>query len=347
MNQTPFVSIIIPTYNGGDLIVETLSSCLKIRDIPVEIIVVDDGSTDGTPDRVAKSFPSIRLHRLIGNSGSGSAGRNAGLSLAKGRYVKFLDHDDLIQPRGFKTECLEAQKTDADIVMSRWGVVSIDAKGRFLKESLRVLTPPDPEHLTDAILRGESMPYTAAALYKRSFIADERWDASVAIIDDYDWFCRLALKGGQTVITDAIAYFWRLHPNSIQGRSHGEATIYERLTFARRRVYEKIEQHLSSLGQLSQPRRQLLVRRYYDCLRCYCPNDRELLEHMQHLDPTFVVDAACEPDPRALWLIHQVGLPSFLMLYGFTRRFGGAVNSLRARLRSAGATSGRPASAGR
>jgi glycosyltransferase involved in cell wall biosynthesis len=334
MNMQPVVSIVIPTYNGGSFIGETLLTCLKIKGIPLEIIVVDDGSTDGTPDRIAQRYPSIRLHRLTGNSGSGSAGRNAGLALAKGLYVKFLDHDDLIQPRGFKVECREALRTNADIVMSRWGVVSIDEHGRFLKDSLRVLTPPAPERLTEAILQGESMPYTAAALYKRSFIADERWDANVSIIDDYDWFCRLALKGGQTVKTDTISYFWRLHPNSIQGRSHGEATIYQRLTFARCRVYEKIEHHLSNLGQLSQPYRRLLVRRYYDCLRCYCPNDRELLEHMQRLDPTFVVDATCEPDPRALWLIHQIGLPSFLMLYGFTRRCGETMKSLRRRLAS-------------
>jgi len=349
MKSQPFVSIIIPTYNGGSLVEETLSSCLKIKGVSLEIIVIDDGSTDGTPERLARRFPSIRLHPLITNSGSGSAGRNAGLSLARGHYVKFLDHDDLIQPRGFKAECEEAMRTDADIVMSRWGVVSIDQKGRFLRDTQRVLTPPDPERLPEAILQGESMPYTAAALYKRSFIADELWDANVSIIDDYDWFCRLALKGGQTIKTDTISYFWRLHPNSIQGRSHGEATIYERLTFARCRVYEKIEHHLASLGQLSPSRRQLLVRRYYDCLRCYCPNDRELLARMQRLDPTFVVDATCEPDPRALWLIHRIGLPSFLVLYGYTRRLGGAVKGLRRRLeqlRPAGATSGRPASAG-
>jgi glycosyltransferase involved in cell wall biosynthesis len=325
MKTEPFVSIVIPTYNGGTLIEETLSCCLKIKGIPVEIIVVDDGSTDGTPERLAQGFPSIRLHRLVGNSGSGSAGRNAGLSLARGQYVKFLDHDDLIQPGGFKIECREAMRTGADIVMSRWGVVSIDADGRFLKETMRVLAPPDPGRLTEAILQGESMPYTAAALYKRSFIADERWDATVSIIDDYDWFCRLALKGGQMIKTDAISYFWRLHPNSIQGRSYGEATIYQRLTFARCRVYEKIEYRLLSLGQLNQTRRQLLVKRYYDFLRCFCPNERELLARMQRLDPNFVVDTSCESDPRAVWLIHQIGLPSFLFLYGLSRRFALAV----------------------
>jgi glycosyltransferase involved in cell wall biosynthesis len=325
MNIQPFVTIVIPTCNGGDLIEETLSSCLKIKDIPIEIIVVDDGSTDGTPERIARHFPSISLHRLVGNSGSGSAGRNVGLGLARGEYVKFLDHDDLIQPRGFKAECQAAMRTGADIVMSRWGVVSMAADGRFLQETRRVLDPPDPSRLTEAILQGESMPYTAAALYKRSFVADERWDATVSIIDDYDWFCRLALKGGKTTKIDSISYYWRLHPNSIQGRSHGEATIYEKLTFARCRVYEKIEHRLLSLGQLHQFHRQLLVRRYYDCLRCHCPHEGELLGRMQRLDPDFVVDASCESDPRVRWLIHRIGLPSFLMLYGLSRRFGGVV----------------------
>lgn len=331
MKSSPFVSIIIPTYNGGSLIEDTLSSCLKIKGISTEIIVIDDGSTDGTPERLAQRFPSLHLHRLKENSGSGSTGRNAGLALASGEYVKFLDHDDLIQPRGFKAECEEAMRTDADIVMARWGVVSIDDEGRFIKDTQRVLTPPDPERLTEAILQGESMPFTSAALYKRSFVADERWDSTVSIIDDYDWFCRLALKGGQIIKTDTISYFWRIHPNSIQGRSHGEATIYQRLTYARCRVYEKLEHHLASLGQLSSSHRQLLVRRYYDCLRGYGSNDGALLARMQRLDPTFIVDASCESDPRALWLIHRIGLPSFLMVYGFTRRFVGAARRLRRR----------------
>ena len=331
MKTTPFVSIIIPTYNGGRLIEETLSSCLKIKGIPIEIIVIDDGSTDGTPERLAQRFPSVKVHRLLGNSGSGSTGRNEGLVLARGHYVKFLDHDDLIQPRGFKAECEQAMHTNADIVIARWGVVCIDGEGRFLRDTEKILTPPDPGRWVEAILQGESMPYTAAALYKRSFVADERWDPDVSIIDDYDWFCRLALKGGQMSKIDTISYFWRLHPNSIQGRSHEESTIYERFMLARCRVYEKIEQQLQRLGQLNRFHRQLLVRRYYDCLRCHSPHHRALLAHMRRLDPDFVVDATCESDPRALWLIHRIGLPSFLVLYGFTRRFAGAVRALHRR----------------
>lgn len=332
----PFVSIIIPAYNSGRLIEETLSSCLKIWGVSLEILVIDDGSTDGTPERVIQKFPSVKLHRLVGNTGSGSAARNAGLSLAKGHYVKFLDHDDLIQPRGFKAEYLEAIRSDADLIMARWGVVPIQENGLFCKEQCKLYAPPDPERLIEAILNGERTPCTASVLYKRSYIADELWDGEVAIIDDFDWFCRMAIKGGKATTVDALAYFWRLHPNSIQGRrSQGDASLYQKLIFARAKVYLKLQQQLSKLGQLTDSRKCLLTRRYYNFLRCFARFDeaesRLLLGRIHQLEPDFTVDSVSEPDPKARWLIRRFGLSSFLVAYGFSRRCADAILRLRRR----------------
>jgi len=338
--RKPFVSIIIPTYNSGLLIEETLSSCLKICGVSLEILVIDDGSTDGTPDRVIQKFPSVKLHRLAGNSGSGSAPRNAGLAMAKGHYIKFLDHDDLIQPRGFKAEYLEAIRSDADLVMARWGVVPIRENGLFCKEQCKLYAPPDPERLIEAILNGERTPFTASVLYKRSYVADELWDGEVAIIDDFDWFCRMAIKGGKATTVDAVAYFWRLHLNSIQGRSQGDASLYQKLIFARAKVYIKLQQELSKLGQLTNSRKRLLTRRYYSFLRCFAPYDqaecRLLLARIRQLDPDFTVDGASEPDPKARWLIRRFGLASFLAAYGVSRRCADAILGIRRRARYSG-----------
>jgi glycosyltransferase involved in cell wall biosynthesis len=338
--RKPFVSIIIPTYNSGLLIEETLSSCLKICGVSLEILVIDDGSTDGTPDRVIQKFPSVKLHRLPGNSGSGSAPRNAGLAMAKGHYIKFLDHDDLIQPRGFKAEYLEAIRSDADLVMARWGVVPIRENGLFCKEQCKLYAPPDPERLIEAILNGERTPFTASVLYKRSYVADEMWDGEVAIIDDFDWFCRMAIKGGKATTVDAVAYFWRLHPNSIQGRSLGDASLYQKLIFARAKVYLKLQQKLSKLGQLTNSRKRLLTRRYYSFLRCFARYDqaecRLLLARIRQLDPDFTVDGASEPDPKARWLIRRFGLASFLAAYGVSRRCADAILGIRRRARYSG-----------
>jgi glycosyltransferase involved in cell wall biosynthesis len=336
-SETPFVSIIIPTYNGGSKLLGTLASCLKIKDVEIEILLIDDCSSDDTPDQIQRQFPTVKLYRLGVNSGSGSHGRNVGLALAQGRYVKFLDHDDLIQPRGFKAECREALRTDADIIMSRWGVATVDAFGRFRKQDLRLFTPPEPGRLLEAILSGEATPYTAAALYKRSYVCAERWDASLTLIDDFDWFCRMALKRGAITRIQTVSYFWRLHANSTQARSHRQATIYQELISARFSVYTKIERILEDSGQLTEAYKKLLAKRYYTCLRCFARYDRakykKLWSRIRCLDPEFAVDASCESEAWARVFIQQVGVASFLRCYGLLRRFGDRASRLPARLR--------------
>ena len=88
------VSVVIPTFNSNGLIVETLRSVLAQTLRPAEIIVIDDGSTDDTEQRV-RAFP-VR-YRRVENGGPGKA-RNAGVALAGSAWIAFCDHDDLWQP---------------------------------------------------------------------------------------------------------------------------------------------------------------------------------------------------------------------------------------------------------
>jgi glycosyltransferase involved in cell wall biosynthesis len=328
MQNSPFVSIIIPTFNGGSMLDATLATCLKIKSVDLEILLIDDGSTDGTPDRIEKSYPKVKLYRLPTNSGSGAVGRNVGLAMARGSYVKFLDHDDLIQPRGFQAECHEALRSNADIVMSRWGVVHINDRGLFRKRDLRIFTPPEPNRLLEAILLGESTPYTAAALYKRSLVCAEHWDANQTLIDDFDWFCRMAIKNCKVTRVDSISYFWRLHSDSTQGRSHHHETIYQDYMFERYNVFSKLEQQLESRHLLDAYLKQLLAKRYYESLRCFARFNQQgclqIMRRIYRLDPAFAVDASCESEAWALWLIRRIGLSTFLGFYGTFRRLGDA-----------------------
>jgi hypothetical protein len=218
--------------------------------------------------------------------------------------------------------------------MSRWGVVHINDQGLFRRRDLRIFTPPEPSRLLEAILLGESTPYTAAALYKRSLVCSEQWDANQTLIDDYDWFCRMAVKSNCRVSrVDVISYFWRLHSGSTQGRGHHDATIYQDLMFARFNVYAKLEQQLGNANRLSPVNKRLLAKRYYECLRCFARfdhrNTQRLLQTIYRLDPCFEVDSTCEPEGKALWLIRQIGLANFLRLYGGLRRLGDAANRFR------------------
>ena len=91
------VSVIIPTYNRAHLIGETLASVLAQTLADFEIIVVDDGSDDDT-ERCLAPFRDRLTYRRIEHSGA-SAARNAGLEIARGQYIAFLDSDDLWEPQ--------------------------------------------------------------------------------------------------------------------------------------------------------------------------------------------------------------------------------------------------------
>lgn len=96
--KMPLFSVIIPTYNRGELIYPTLDSVLSQSERDFELIVVDDGSTDGTWDvlqRYSNDRGDARLSLIHRKNGGTTAARNTGIEAAKGRYVALLDHDDL------------------------------------------------------------------------------------------------------------------------------------------------------------------------------------------------------------------------------------------------------------
>jgi glycosyltransferase involved in cell wall biosynthesis len=97
MPESPYFSIIIPTYNRADLIGGTIASALAQHDRDLEVIVVDDGSTDDT-EAVVQAIADPRVRYLRKENAERGAARNYGAVRARGRYVNFFDSDDLLYP---------------------------------------------------------------------------------------------------------------------------------------------------------------------------------------------------------------------------------------------------------
>ncbi|MDX1640985.1 MAG: glycosyltransferase family A protein [Balneolaceae bacterium] len=95
MKKEPLISVIIPVYNGAEFIDETLKSAFSQTYSNIEIIVVDDGSTDHTSEIVAK-YPDV--HYIYQENQGVSVARNTAISAAKGNYIAFLDADDIWMP---------------------------------------------------------------------------------------------------------------------------------------------------------------------------------------------------------------------------------------------------------
>lgn len=125
--MTDTVSVVIPTYNRGDLIAETIRSVLAQTVAPVEVIVVDDGSTDDTRSAVAAFAPRVRY--VAKQNGGVSAARNHGAELATGRWLAFTDSDDLWHPRKLEVQ-LAALAAARGARWSLTGCDVIDPAGR-------------------------------------------------------------------------------------------------------------------------------------------------------------------------------------------------------------------------
>ncbi|MCS6772449.1 MAG: glycosyltransferase [Kiritimatiellae bacterium] len=139
--NSPLVSVIIPAYNGARTIRETIESVLGQTYSPFETIVVDDGSTDATPEIVAAFGPQVRLIRRDRNSGICDRARCDGIQQAKGKYCAFIDQDDLWFPDKLAKQ-VAFMESHPQIPMSHHYVRVIDEDGRPLEIRHEGKIPP-------------------------------------------------------------------------------------------------------------------------------------------------------------------------------------------------------------
>ena len=127
------VSVVIPIFNGAAVVSETLTSARRQTFEPLEIIVVDDGSTDETPTVLQQHAEEDARVRLIRQPNRGvSAARNRGIAEARGSLIAFLDHDDLWTPSHIESQVNRLSECDMDTgVAYSWSCL-IDMQGRIL-----------------------------------------------------------------------------------------------------------------------------------------------------------------------------------------------------------------------
>lgn len=128
----PLVSVIIPLYNGEQYIIDCLESLRKQKYRNLEIIIVDDGSTDHSLDKINKYYVKYEKNLIINivrqkNQGQG-ASRNTGIDNVHGKYMMFVDQDDTLATGILKKMIVKAEKLNLDIIAAGYRRVSYDGK---------------------------------------------------------------------------------------------------------------------------------------------------------------------------------------------------------------------------
>ncbi len=216
----PLVSVVVPHYNLGRYLLETIRSLSEVEYASVEVIVVDDASTDAhsisvIEQLIASDKPGLKVIRLSANVGLAGA-RNVGVKEATGSYVLTLDADDLIHPKfiAMGVEALE-NNTDFDLVVT--------PAGYFLSEDVGPSSGGPTKFCGYAVFSGEAVLAgllenrfsTATALFRKSMLERFPYDESLNCYEDWSLFMRMCDSGARFIVATDVFFFYRLRLDSM------------------------------------------------------------------------------------------------------------------------------------
>ena len=231
----PDVSFVIAAYNAEETLARAVDSALAQGAVSMEVIVVDDCSTDGTRD-IAGNHPDPRVRLVaMARNGGPAAARNAGLDAARGRWVAVLDSDDALRPDRMARLIARAEKAEAQIVVDNLDVV---------REDIGTIIPMFPEAAltrvpvltlakfiaSNMIFRSEHNFGYMKPVFERAFLEKHRlrFDETLRIGEDYIFLASALARGGVCAVEPTVGYLYYIRDGSISRvlkREHVEAML--------------------------------------------------------------------------------------------------------------------------
>lgn len=219
------VSVVVPACNAERTIGEAVESVLHQADVPFELIVVDDGSTDRTLE-IVSSLADPRLLVLSGPNRGVSAARNRGIARARGEIVAFLDADDAWLPGTLRAQIEAFRRMPAADAVYCW-VDHVDVDGRYICPDRRVTAEGDVHRL----MLVHNFIHTVSAVAIRKSILDEigGFDESLPVLEDWDLYLRLAARARFACVRQALVRY-RRSPGSLTSRLLELEATYRRVS---------------------------------------------------------------------------------------------------------------------
>jgi len=206
----PEVTVVIAAYNAETFLEQTLASVFAQSLTDIEVIVVDDGSTDRTPEILA-SVPDRRLKAIRRENGGVSAARNTGLSAAQARFVFFLDADDILLPNALKRMVAVLEQNPERVACFAQHIrIAADGSELSDRSDLPWKIFPGSDTLRHLIAKnfivcGAICIRTEAARMVRGFNTTLKWG------EDWEFWCRLAVMGDFAAMPGEVVLLYRQH----------------------------------------------------------------------------------------------------------------------------------------
>lgn len=208
----PDVSVIIPTYNRAGMVTEAIDSVIDQMMPDVQVVVVDDGSTDNTREVLNSRYGDRITYLHQPNSGR-SAARNHGIAVSSGRYLLFLDSDDLLLPIALESEAAFLDThPEVDVVYTDG--YFCDEAGRQLARIAPTRLPHDPGNLLKDLILNNVILACHSAMVRRTALdslGSPYFDETMSETEDQDFWVRLAARGKVFAYLDVPTCMYRLH----------------------------------------------------------------------------------------------------------------------------------------
>ncbi|WP_313135719.1 glycosyltransferase [Stutzerimonas nitrititolerans] len=218
MKSTPLVSIIIPVYNGDNYIAEAIESALAQTYSDTEIIVVDDGSSDGgaTAKIVAQYIPRVRYIKK--ENGGVATALNLGIREMRGEYFSWLSHDDLYSPNKIKDQIdFLASMNFPDVVVYSNHNNLVEERGKL--SVIRHAAYDDLEFRAKEIVANNKIHGCALLIPHKAFYQVGLFDETLRVAQDYELWFRIAEKFPFRYL-DAVVATGRVHGKQTGKRLH-------------------------------------------------------------------------------------------------------------------------------
>jgi hypothetical protein len=240
------VSVIIPCYNAEPYVAQTIGSVLEQTRPPDEIIVVDDGSTDGSAGVIRQFGDEVRL--LTGRNGGASATRNRGLEQATGDTLMFLDADDVLGPMALEALIDVLDRHPSAVAACPWYRLDFIG-GKWVRQPASCRPRQPGQDALAGWLTGWYHPPCSVLWSRDAFSLVGQWDPTISVNDDGLLMMQALARGVPLVLAEEGEAFYR-RLRAVDAPSLSSSRFTEEGLMSRLRVLEQVAQVLRDEGRL-------------------------------------------------------------------------------------------------